>query len=53
MVNLEKEYSKWDPKMYFLKVKAILGTWLAQLIEHVILDLRVMSLSLMLGIEIT
>ena len=29
------------------------GTWLAQLIEHVTLGLRVLSLSPMLGIEIS
>ena len=29
------------------------GTWLAQTVEHVTLDLKVMSLSPMLGVEIT
>lgn len=29
------------------------GTWLAKLVEHGTLELGVMSLSLMLGIEIT
>lgn len=29
------------------------GTWLAQLLEHVNLDLGVMSSSLILGVEIT
>ena len=29
------------------------GTWLAQSEEHVVLDLRVVSLSLLLGVEIT
>ena len=29
------------------------GTWLAQLVEHVTLDLRVVSSSPMVGVEIT
>ena len=29
------------------------GTWLAQSLEHATLDLRVVSLSPMLGVEIT
>ena len=36
-----------------LLIKLPLGTWLAQLMEHVTLDLRVMSSSHTLGVEIT
>ena len=43
--------------MNSLKMKSkntfIRGMWLAQLVEHVTLDLGVVSLSPMLGIEIT
>ena len=38
---------------HYLKAPTIWGTWLAQLEDRATLDLRVMSLSPMLGVEIT
>ena len=40
-------------KKEFFKIPIGWGTWLAQSVEHAILYLRVLSLSPVLGIEIT
>ena len=49
--NMSGQGSRIDHKIS--KSKIWWGTWLAQSVEHRTLDLRVMSSSLMLGIELT
>ena len=48
----EKIWAKSNKKTNKQKTNKT-GTWLAQLVEHTILDLGVMSLSSTLGVEIT
>lgn len=39
--------------IFLLKISSVLGPWLAQSVEHVTLDVRVVSWSPMLGVEMT
>ena len=52
-VSLRRQYypKPSTDSMQFISEPQWRGTWLAQLEEHVILDLRVMSLSLTLGVK--
>lgn len=51
---LKNEAMMWRKPMTSLsKMKFFRGTWLAQSVEHVTLDLGVVSLSPTLGVEMT
>lgn len=55
MMNIFNFISLLQTLYYSFQLKTITfrGTWLAQVVKHVTLDLRIMSLSPMVGVEVT
>jgi len=53
MVARAEGVGGWVKELKGIKRYKIWGTWLSQLVEHMTLDLRIMSSGPTLGIEIT